>query len=102
MLWPKLQVGAAKKKSIGLMFFPKVRPGMWTLILQHLSSGVEVLRVPVKLGRPMFRYLVIFVRRRPKGMVSSGWVNRVMAVDIYIFKREELDLNRQGNENNEK
>ena len=36
------------------------------------SSGKVAEKVPVKLGSPMFRYLVTSFKCRPKGVSSSG------------------------------
>ena len=43
----------------------------------------------MKLGTPMFRYLVTFFKWRPKGVSSSGWVNLFIASAILKSKEDE-------------
>ena len=43
-----------------------------TLETYHSSYGKVAVKVPVKLGMPMFRYLVTSFKCCPKGVSSSG------------------------------
>ena len=72
MLFPKLQVGASKENSIGSVIGAKVILGTRTCIVQRSSSGKVAVKVPVKLGMPMFRYLVTSFKCCPKGVSPSG------------------------------
>ena len=72
MLFPKLQVGASKVKSMGSVVGANVLPGTRTLILQRSSSGKVAVKVPVKLGSLMFRYFMTSFKCRAKGVSSFG------------------------------
>ena len=96
MLLPRLQVGALKTLSIGLVIGANVLPGTWAWIFQRSSSGRVALKVPVKLGSPMFRYLVTSFKWNPNGVPSSGWVYLIFA--SFILKSridEELENERR-------
>jgi len=67
MLFPRLEVGASKVNLMGSVVCAKVLPRTRTLILQRSSSGKVAVKVPVKLGRPMFRYFVTSFRCHLKG-----------------------------------
>lgn len=72
MLFPKLQLGASKVKSMGSIVGANVLPGTQTMILQRTSSGKVAEKVRLKLGSLMFRYFVTSIRCRPKEVSSSG------------------------------
>ena len=89
MLLPRLQVGASKENSMGLEVGENVLPGTCTLIIQRSSSGRVALYVPVKLGIPMFRYLVTSFKWRPKGVSSSNCMNLFLASAILKSRKDE-------------
>ena len=76
ILLPRLQVGALKENSMGLEFGENVLPRTHTWIIHRSSSG-SVALFPVKLGIPIFKYLVTSFKWRPKGVSSSGCANLV-------------------------
>ena len=53
---------------MGLEVGENVLPGTCTCIIQRSSSGKVAWYVPVKLGIPMFKYLVTSFKWRPKGV----------------------------------
>ena len=71
MLFPMIQVGASKVNSMGSVVGANVLLGTRTLILHCYSSGKVAVKVLVKLGSPMFRYLVTSFKGRPEGVSSS-------------------------------
>ena len=74
---------------MGSVVGANILPGTQTLIFQHFSSGKVAEKVPVKLGSPMFRYLVTSFKCHLKGMLSYDWVNLFLGSAIYRVEIEE-------------
>ncbi len=51
----------------------------------------------MKLGIPIFRYLVTSFKCRPKGVSSSGCVNLFLAFDILKSRRDEKSEEKRVN-----
>ena len=51
----------------------------------------------MKLGTPMFMYLVTSLLWRPKGVSSSGWVNLFLASAILKSKKDEKSEEKRVN-----